>query len=138
MPYWMSIEVFDGGYSAASWAEIHGDALVEAAISGGAVDWEWHPTSWGVVFEVAFSDEAAWDRYVATLVVRTALDAVPNPVSGVLIYRGRGGSSGASFPRRPRPLAGSGAAALPLPLEDVVFGDAAVDAPERRRLLGCV
>ncbi len=33
----------------------------------------------------------------------------------LIMYRGRGGSSGASFPRRPRPLIGSGSAALPLP-----------------------
>lgn len=133
MPYWMSIEVFDGAYPAASWAESHGDALVETAISGGALDWSWQTTSWGTVFEVAFADEAAWERYLATLVVRTALDAVPNPVNGVLIYRGRGGSSGTSSPRRPRPLAGSGAAALPLPLEDEVF-DAFVAVENRRPL----
>ena len=89
----MSIEVFDGsvasGFGAASlWAENHGDALVETAVIHGALDWAWHPTSWGVVFEIAFADEEAWDAYRASLAVRTALDAVPDPVSGVLVYRG--------------------------------------------------
>jgi hypothetical protein len=136
MPFWMSIEVFDGPFSAALWAESHGDPLVETAIIHGAVEWAWHPTSWGVVFEVAFADEQTWDRYRATLTVRTALDAVPDPVSGVLVYRGRGGSSGASFPRRPRPLAGSGAAALPLPIEEEFFYDLMADvAPPRLTLV---
>ena len=37
---WFSIEVLDGASSAASWAEAHGDALVEGALLDGAVDWE--------------------------------------------------------------------------------------------------
>jgi hypothetical protein len=45
--------------------------------------------------------------------VRAALDAVPDPVNGLLIYPGRGGSSGRVQPRRPRPIAGAGAAPLP-------------------------
>jgi hypothetical protein len=118
----MSIEVFDGDYyPAATWADAWGDRLVEAALSDGAVDWTWHPTTWGVVFEVAFDDEAAWERFRESLPVQTALDAVPNPVNGVLVYRGRGGSAGATRPRRPRPLAGSGAAALPVPIEEFIF-----------------
>jgi hypothetical protein len=117
-PYWMSIEVFDGTTSSASsWAEAWGDRLVENALLSGAVDWNWHRSSWGVIFEVAFSDEGAWERYRDSLGVTVALDAVPDPVSGIIVYRGRGGSSGASKPRRPRPLIGSGAAALPLPEE---------------------
>ena len=122
MAHWMSIEVFDGEYyPAASWADAWGDRLVEAALADGAVDWTWHPTTWGVVFEVAFDDGTAWERFRDALAVQTALDAVPNPVNGVLIYRGRGGSSGATRPRRPRPLAGAGAAALPVPIEEVIF-----------------
>jgi len=68
--------------------------------------------------------------------VRTALDSVPDPVGGLLVYRGRGGSSGASFPRRPRPLAGSGAAALPLPTEEDFWADlVAAVAPPRLTLI---
>lgn len=122
MAHWMSIEVFDGDfYPAASWAESFGDSLVESALSEGAVDWSWHPTSWGTVFEVAFEDEQAWERFRALLSVRAALEAVPNPVNGVLIYKGRGGSAGATKGRKPKPLIGSGAAALPIPLEDEFF-----------------
>lgn len=118
----MSIEVFDGEfYPAAGWAEAFGDSLVETALSEGAVDWGWHPTSWGVVFEIAFEDEEAWERFRASLAVRAALEAVPSPVNGVLIYKGRGGSAGTTKGRRPRPLIGSGAAALPLPIEEELF-----------------
>ena len=70
MPYWMSIEVFDAAFSASLWQESHGDALVETAIIYGAVEWNWQPTSWGMVFEVAFADEEAWDHYRATLTVQ--------------------------------------------------------------------
>ena len=119
----MSIEVFDGASSAGLWAEAYGDNLVEVGLTHGAVDWSWHHTSWGVIFEVAFDDEQAWDRYRASTAVQAALDAVPDPVGGLLVYRGRGGGAGRSQPRRPRPLIGSGAAALPVPTEpDVEFG----------------
>lgn len=117
-PYWMSIEVFDGRFSASSWSDAWGDALVESGLLSGAVDWNWHKSSWGVIFEIAFADESAWDRYKDSAGVQAALDAVPDPVSGVIIYRGRGGNSAAGKPRRPRPLIGSGAAALPLPLDE--------------------
>jgi hypothetical protein len=49
--------------------------------------------------------------------VVAALDAVPDPVTGLIVYKGRGGSSGSPFPRKPKPLAGSGSAALPIPWE---------------------
>jgi hypothetical protein len=118
----MSIEVFDGDYyPAASWADAVGDRLVETAITEGATDWHWQPTTWGIVFEVAFEDEDAWDRFRDALAVKAALEAVPNPVNGVLVYKGRGGSAGATRGRRPRPLAGSGAAALPIPVDEFVF-----------------
>jgi hypothetical protein len=112
---WYSIEVFDGASSASLWADAYGDALIETAITRGASDWSWHRHTWGVVFEVSFSDENEWEGFTNLPVVRAALDAVPDPVTGLIVYRGRGGSSGASFPRRPRPLIGSGSAALPLP-----------------------
>lgn len=135
--YWMSIEVLDGAFSASRWADAHGDRLVETALSHGAVDWSWHSHSWGVVFEVAFADEEAWERYRRLEGVEAALDAVPDPAFGLVVYRGRGGSSGTRDPRRPRPLAGSGAAALPLPLpgpfEDESFPAFTADV-ERPRL----
>ena len=115
----MSLEIFDGGFSAATWAAGHGDALTEAALAGGARNWSWHTHDWGVIFEVEFDDEEAWERFVNSAAVKAALDAVPEPVNGLLIYRGRGGSSSRPVPRRPRPLAGAGAAALPLPIAPI-------------------
>jgi hypothetical protein len=123
MATWWSIEVIDGAGSSSLWAHRHGDALVEAALLDGARDWSWHEHPWGVVFEVEFDSDDAWERFRLSPAVVAALDAVPDPVSGLIIYRGRGGSAGRGDPRRPRPLAGAGAAALPLPLEDDVFTD---------------
>lgn len=115
MSAWYSIEVFDGATSASVWAEAYRDVLMETAVTSGASDWSWHRHTWGVVFEVCFDDELAWDAYAGLPVVRAALDAVPDPLTGLIVYRGRGGSSGSPFPRKPKPLAGSGSAALPLP-----------------------
>lgn len=117
MSEWYSIEVFDGASSAALWSDVHGDALVESALATGARDWSWHRHSWGVVLELEFADDKAWESWRALAGVQAALDAVPDPISGLIVYRGRGGSSGSTRPRRPRPLRGSGAAALPLPWE---------------------
>lgn len=132
----MSIEVLDGSFVASLWAEAWGDSLVEAALVHGAVDWRWQRQGCGVVFEVSFTNEAAWDRFRASDTLRAALDSAPDPTA-VLVYRGRGGSIGTSEPRRPRPLRGSGAAALPLPLgEFVVEEDFRVFSGdvERRRM----
>ena len=125
MAEWFSFEVMDGSTSARPWHEAYSDLLVGLALSHGAVDWEWHLPTWGCLFEVAFTDDDAWERFRSHPTVQAALDAVPDPVNGLLVHRGRGGSSGARRPRRPRPLAGAGSAALPLPiepLEEAVFG----------------
>jgi hypothetical protein len=118
MGSWWSIEVIDGVTSAASWRDRFGDPLVQAALSQRAIDWTWHETRWGVVLEIALPDEAAWERFRADPVVEAALDQVPDPMHGLIVHRGRGGSAGAREPRRPRPMIGSGAAALPLPVDD--------------------
>jgi hypothetical protein len=115
MSAWFSIEVLDGIVSASVWSEAHGDALIESAFLTGATDWNWHRHTWGVVLELNFDDESAWDRFRNATAVQAALEAVPDPVSGLIMYRGRGGSSGTVEPRRPKPLVGSGSAALPLP-----------------------
>ena len=129
MAEWFSFEVMNASTSARPWYEAYSDLLVGLALSHGAVDWEWHLPSWGCLFEVAFADDAAWERFRRHPTVQAALDAVPDPVNGLLVHRGRGGSSGARWPRRPRPLSGAGSAALPLPfepLEEAVFGLAEV------------
>ena len=118
---WFSIEVLDGATSASLWADAHGDALSESALLSGASDWAWHRHTWGVVLELEFEDEMAFERFRNLPSVVAALDNVPDPVTGLIVYKGRGGSAGRSQPRKPKPIAGSGAAALPLPFE--LFAD---------------
>lgn len=117
MAEWFSIEVVDGTSSARAWREAYGDAVVAAAHTEGVSGWEWHELGWGVVLEVELPDEFAWARLLGAAAVRAALDAVPDPVHGLSVHRGRGGSAGVAGPRRPRPHAGAGAVALPEPVD---------------------
>jgi hypothetical protein len=118
MPEWLTVEVFDGDVPASGWRRAYESALVEAAVTNGASSWDWHTTRWGVVLELLFTDDERLERYRALPVVRAALDAVPDRVHGLMVYRGRGGGSGAFVPRRPRPHPAAGAAALPEPAPD--------------------
>ncbi len=118
MDHWLSIEIFDGKFPASRWRRAHGDDLTEAAITNGALRWLWHEHRWGVVLELEFIDEHQRDRFRALPAVCAALDAVPDPVSGLLVYPGRGGGSGAGMPRRPRPRPSSGAGARPTPEQE--------------------
>jgi hypothetical protein len=118
MAEWWSIEVFDGESSAAQWRDTYSSTLIESAIAGGATDWAWHIHRWGVVFEVVFDADAQWESFRALVVVQAALDAVPDPVNGLLVYRGRGGGAGSASPRRPKPAAGAGVMALPEPADE--------------------
>lgn len=113
---WWSIEVLDGPRGTArAWRDSLGNALTEAAITHGAYRWQWNTHSWGVLFEIAFRTDEAWEAFRALPVVSAALDAVPDPARGLFVYQGRGGSGGMPHPRRPRPIAGSGAAQVPIP-----------------------
>jgi hypothetical protein len=112
--YWWSIEVLDGPAGPArGWQDAHGGALTEAAITNGAYDWNWQTHTWGVLLEIAFASDERWATYRDLPAIRAALDAAPDPVHGLLIYPGRGGSAGQNLPRRPKPIAGAGAASLP-------------------------
>lgn len=114
MAQWWSVEVFDSQLQAAlRWKDSHRTQLVESAITSGALEWAWIEHRTGVVFEVCFEDEARWEAFRALPGVQAALDSAPDPVNGVLVYRGRGGSSGSRRPRRPKPSAGAGAIELP-------------------------
>jgi hypothetical protein len=115
MAEWWSIEVLHGEFSAFQWQDAYDSELIEAALTNGALDGSWHADRWGVAFEVCFETAAEWEAFRSLPVVRAALDAVPDPVSGLLIYRGRGGSSAAGKPRRPRPAPSAGTMALPEP-----------------------
>jgi len=121
MAEWWSVEVFHGEFRASAWQQAHSTSLIESAISHGAVDWSWTEHPYGVVFEVCFADDAQWEAFRALPAVRAALDAVPDPVNGLLVYRGRGGGAGAPNPRRPRPSAGAGAVDLPEPHDEKVL-----------------
>ena len=110
-----TIEVLDGTSSADLWKDAYGDSLIEAASTHGASDWNWSHHRWGVVLEVHFRDEEDWLRFRALPTVRAALDAVPDPVAGLLIYSGRSGGSGVRVPRRPRRPSDADAARAPLP-----------------------
>ncbi len=116
MQVW-TIEVADAApvASAGSWRRAHGEWLVEAALTHGAKDWTWVVRPWGVLVELSFDDEADWLRFRATPAVQAALDAAPDPVNGMWVYSGRGGSSAARVPRRPRPVRSSDSAPLPEP-----------------------
>jgi hypothetical protein len=114
--HWITVEVFDGGFSpAALWADAWRDRLVEAAVTGGARFWDDHEHRWGVVLEFTFDDERARDAFRDSPLLRAALDAAPDKV---LVYPHRGGSDGIRQPRRPRPLLRSGGAEIPPPDPD--------------------
>jgi hypothetical protein len=68
-----------------------------------------------VVFEVCFDNEEQWETFRALPAVRAALDGVPDPVNGLLVYRGRGGGAGAPKPRKPKPAPSASAVSLPEP-----------------------
>jgi hypothetical protein len=130
MAEWWSIEVFHSEVQAASrWKDSYSAALIESAISSGAVEWGWTEHAYGVVFEACFSDDARWAAFRALPAVLAALDAVPDPVNGLLIYRGRGGGAGSRSPRHPRPATGAGAVELPDPASERLLDLTAAAAP---------
>jgi hypothetical protein len=118
MAEWWSIEVFHGDKLPASrWKGAYEDELTEAAVTNGAVYWEWHEFAYGVIFEVCFDSDEQWEAFRSLSAVRAALDGVPDPVNGLLVYRGRGGAAGSRSPRRPRPAPGAAALELQEPRE---------------------
>ena len=119
MAEWWSIEVFSGDKLPASgWRYAYEDELTEAAITHGALYYEWHDTEYGVIFEVLFREDADWEAFRALPAVRAALDGVPDPVNGLIIYRGRGGAAGSRNPRKPKPAPGAAALELEEPKEE--------------------
>jgi hypothetical protein len=130
MAEWWSIEVFDAqAQPGRLWKLAHEDALIEAAITNGATYWEWHEHPYGVVFEVLFETEEQWEAFRTLPAVRAALDNVPDPVNGLLIYRGRGGGAGPRQPRKPRPAPSADAIELPVPAEEQLVKIVRSDPP---------
>lgn len=122
MKFWGSIEIFNGTDAAQIWADTHIDALVESAISQGAIDWNRNKTAWGVVLEVQFETDKSWKDFIESSSFKEIINRVPDPVNGVLIYRGRSIDGGRSA-RRPRPpRSGAGGAAVdPFEFETIPF-----------------
>ncbi|MEU6852268.1 hypothetical protein ABZ901_20380 [Actinacidiphila alni] len=115
---WWSIEILDAEHavtSADQWRDAYAQRLVESAVTNGAVQWTWFEFAWGVVLEIAFRTESAWSAWRSLPGTRAALDAVPDPVSGLLVHRGHGGASGGYVPRLPRIAPSADRVALPEP-----------------------
>jgi hypothetical protein len=129
MAEWWSIEVLHGELSAYRWQEQHDSALIEAALTNGAINGTWHADGWGVVFEVQFETGEQWEAFRNLPVVRAALDAVPDPVNGLLVYRGRGGGAGTPKPRRPKPAPSATAVSLPEPEAEPHLNLAGISPP---------
>jgi hypothetical protein len=110
MAYWLTIEVQHGDILADGWRRSHGEWLIEAALTNGAKRWNWHSPGWGVILELAFAEEEARNRFQELPALISALDAVPDPIFGLLVYPGRAGGSGSGKPLRPRPAPVAGAA----------------------------
>ena len=77
MAEWWSIEVLHGEFSAFQWQQSYDSALIEAALTNGALDGTWHAGDWGVAFEVCFNTAEEWEAFRNLPVVRAALEAVP-------------------------------------------------------------
>ena len=118
MAEWWSIEVFHADLSAQRWKDSYEDALIEAALAHGALNWAWHEHRTGVVLELKFRDDEQWEAFRGLPAVRAALDAAPDPVNGLIIYRGRGGAAGSRWPRRRGPKPSADALARPEPEDD--------------------
>ena len=86
MADWWSIEVFHGEFRARQWQDAYSSMLIESAVTAGATGWEWHEHRWGVVFDVEFGEDPRWETFRALPAVQAALDAVPDPVNGLLVY----------------------------------------------------
>lgn len=130
MAEWWSIEVLHGEFSAFQWQQSYDSELIEAALTNGALDGTWHAGEWGVAFEVCFNSADEWEAFRDLPVVRAALDAVPDPVNGLLIYRGRGGTSASRQPRRPRPAPSASSLALPEPADADILNLTSAELPE--------
>jgi hypothetical protein len=125
--HWLTVEVFDADLPATGWLRAWHDALVQTALSTGAVFWDDHEHAWGVVLEFTFADEFARDRFRAHPTLLAALDATPDPVNGTLVYPHRGGGAGTRVPLKPRTSPSVASAALPPP-EPIVRAEAIVDS----------
>ena len=68
----------DGDFSAFRWQHEHDSALIEAALTNGALDGRWHADEWGVAFEVLFVSEEQWEAFRSLPAARCASDSSAN------------------------------------------------------------
>ncbi|MFI1091222.1 hypothetical protein [Streptomyces sp. NPDC020917] len=116
---WWSIEILDSEHavtSATAWRDAYAQMLDESLVTNGASSWKWFEYSWGVVLEVAFVEERTWLDWKSLPGTRAALDAVPDPVTGLLVHRGHGGASGSYARRTPGSPPIADRVALPEPI----------------------
>jgi hypothetical protein len=124
------MEILDAehaGTTAAAWRGAYAQTLAESLVTNGAAAWKWFEFSWGVVLEVAFADERGWLDWRSLPGTQAALDAVPDPLRGLLVHRGHGGSSGGYVPRAPRIAPAADSVALPEPTADRALVTAAAE-----------
>ncbi len=121
---WLTVAVMDDiptsdapRVSARLWWENLGTRLVGAALQFSPQDFEVIFRSWGVVFEVSFANQSLADAFRASAAMHSVMEQLGSLRVEVTTGRG-GGTTRARLPRHPRPLLGSGAAAIPLPLDD--------------------
>ena len=129
--YELSIEIFDAAFPASTWRFAYGDVLTSTAVEHGANEWRWIERGWGTVLEIRFASERDAKRWRDLPAVRSAFDAVPDPVNGLVFHRGWGGTSGSGEPRKRGPRAGAGGAEVPIPADpdpvDAIAGAAHCD-----------
>jgi hypothetical protein len=94
------------------------------------MSWEWHEHRYGVVLEILFDSGQQWEAFRALPAVVSALDGAPDPVNGLIVYRGRGGGAGPRKPRKPKPAPSASTMARPVPTEERVLRVTGVTAPE--------
>jgi hypothetical protein len=121
---WLTVAVIDDiptndapRVSARLWWENLGMRMVGAALQFSPQDFEVTFRTWGVVFEVSFASDAFATAYRESPAMLSVLEQLGSLRVEVTSGRG-GGTTRARLPRRPRPLLGSGAAELPLPLDE--------------------
>jgi hypothetical protein len=121
---WLTVAVIDNiptddapRVSARLWWENQGMRMVGAAVQFSAQDFKITFRSWGVVFEVCFANDLLADAFRDSAAMQSVMEQLGSLRVEVTSGRG-GGTTRSRLPRRPRPLLGSGAAELPLPLEE--------------------
>ena len=102
MAEWWSIEVFSGDKLPASgWRYAYEDELTEAAITHGALYYEWHDSQYGVIFEVLFPGDGNGRR--SARCPRCAPPSTPYPTRSTACSSTAAGAARPAAPSRASP-----------------------------------